>query len=120
VLLGSLFVVAGISHFLFPGPYSRIIPPALPYPGILLWISGAAEIIGGLGLFIPKVRRAAAYGLAVLLVAIFPANIYMATAHVQFPGIFGQAWLQWFRLPMQPLLIWWALQYSKVTKGMQT
>jgi uncharacterized membrane protein len=113
LLLASIFVVAGISHFLFPAPYLRIIPPALPHPWVLLWVSGVAEILGGIGLLLEKACRAAALGLAVLLVAVFPANIYMAAAHVPFPGIFGQAWLQWLRLPLQPILIWRVLQYSK-------
>jgi uncharacterized membrane protein len=115
ILLAIFFVAAGISHFLFPAPYLRIIPPALPYPRMLLWISGAAEILGGIGLLLRETRRAAAYGLALLLVAVFPANIYMAVAHVPFPGILGQAWLQWLRLPLQPLLIWWVLSYRKRT-----
>jgi|SRR5580704_1425914 uncharacterized membrane protein len=112
-VLAILFVFVGISHFLLPASFSRIIPPILPYPKMLLWVSGIAEMLGGVDLLIPPLRRAAAYGLALLLVAVFPANVYMATAHVAFPGIMGRAWLQWLRLPLQPLLIWWVLQYSK-------
>ena len=84
-----------------------------PRPKLLVLISGGAEILGGLGLFTSRFRRPAAYGLAILLVAVFPANIYMAVAHVPFRGLLGNRWLQWLRLPIQVPLIWWAWQYSR-------
>lgn len=112
-LLGIFFVVSGLLHFFSPAPYLRIIPPFLPWPKTLLWISGAAEIAGGLGLLVTRFRRAAAYGLALLLVAVFPANIYMAVAHVAFPGLMGESWIQWLRLPLQIPLIFWALHYTR-------
>jgi uncharacterized membrane protein len=74
-----------------------------------LWISGAAEIVGGVGLLLPEFRRAAAYGLTLLLVAVFPENVYAAVADVSFPGILGQSWIQWLRLPLQIPLFLWAL-----------
>jgi uncharacterized membrane protein len=104
---------AGLQHFFFPAPYLRIIPPFLPWPKLLLWVSGAAEIAGGVGLLVARFRRAAAYGLALLLVAVFPANIYMAVAHLPFPGLLGESWVQWLRLPLQIPLILWALRYTK-------
>jgi uncharacterized membrane protein len=85
----------------------------LPHPAELVMISGVAEILGGIGLLIPGTRRWAAYGLAALLVAVFPANIYMAVAHVSFPGVLGSRWLQWLRLPIQLPLIWLALHYAR-------
>ena len=104
--------MTGTLHFIFPAPFIRIMPPFLPWPGALVAISGAAEILGGLGLFLAPLRRSAAYGLAGLLLAIFPANIYMAVAHIPFPGIYGQAWFQWLRLPFQFVLIAWVLRYA--------
>jgi len=80
---------------------------------MLVQISGGAEILGGLGLLLRRFRRLAAYGLASLLVAVFPANIYMAVAHVPFPGVMGESWMQWLRLPLQIPLIVWALHYAK-------
>ncbi len=111
--LTCLFLLSGTLHFVAPGPFLRIIPPWLPAPLLLLHISGAAEIAGAIGLLMPQVRRLAAWGLVCLLVAVFPANIYMAAAHVSFPGIAGQAWFQWSRLPLQGLLIWWAWLYTR-------
>jgi uncharacterized membrane protein len=111
--LAIFFIIAGSLHFIFPAPYFRIMPPFLPWPGALIAISGAAEILGGAGLLTARWRRPAAYGLALLLVAVFPANIYMAIAHVEFPGWLGQSWFQWLRLPLQLVLIAWVLRYAR-------
>ena len=112
-LFALFFVVAGIAHFVFPDVYARIVPPYLPQPRLLVLISGIAEIAGGVGILVPKTRRMAAFGLVVLLIAVFPANIYMAIAHVPFAGMAGKSWLQWLRLPLQAPLIWWAGQYTR-------
>jgi uncharacterized membrane protein len=117
-ILAGFFVVAGSLHFLFPGPYLQMMPPFLPWPRALVWISGAAEIAGGAGLLRPRWRRAAAYGLVLLLIAVFPANIFMAGAHVPFSGLLGQSWVQWLRLPLQIPLILWAWRYTR-TNGKQ-
>jgi uncharacterized membrane protein len=116
-LFASIFLVSGFLHFFYPAPYVRIMPPMLPWPLMLVRISGAAEILGGAGLFLRKFRRAAAYGSALLLVAVFPANVHMAVAHVAFPGLLGKAWVQWARLPLQLPLIAWALYYARSTKA---
>lgn len=100
--LAALFLGAGTLHFLAPGPFVRIVPPFLPWPGALVAMSGAAEIAGALGLLTVRFRQAAAYGLIALLIAVFPANIYMALKGMMFP-----AWVLWARLPLQFLLIWW-------------
>jgi uncharacterized membrane protein len=103
-LLVALFVGAGLLHFWHPAPYLRIMPPALPAPRLLVLLSGAAEVAGGLGLLLPATRRAAAWSLLALLVAVFPANIYMLQIHEQLPI---PTWVAWARLPLQPLLMWW-------------
>jgi uncharacterized membrane protein len=113
VPLTILLVVSGVLHLLWPEPYLRIMPPFLPWPKALVWISGVAEIAGGIGLLLPKFRRAAAYGLVALLIAVFPANVYMAVAHVPFSGLMGASWAQWLRLPLQIPLILWALYYAR-------
>lgn len=101
--LAALFVGAGGLHFLKPAPFLRIVPPALPAPGLLVLLSGVAEVAGGLGLLLPGTRRAAGWGLLALLAAVFPANVYMV-------GLAGAlhlpAWVLWARLPLQPLLGW--------------
>ena len=78
ILTGVLFVGAGAMHFVRPAMYEKIVPPQLGHAPELVAISGIAEIAGGLGLLIPRTRRAAGLGLVALLVAVWPANIYMA------------------------------------------
>ena len=79
----------------------------------MVYLSGVAEIAGGIGLLLPLVRRAAAWGLVVLLVAVFPANIYMALDRVQVTATPLPAWQLWARLPLQFVLIWWTLWCTK-------
>ena len=98
------FVAAGTMHFLKPEPYLRIMPPYLPSPHLLVAISGVAEVAGGIGLLVPRLRRAAGWGLIALLVAVFPANIYM----LQHPELFHLApWILWARLPFQGVFMAW-------------
>jgi uncharacterized membrane protein len=111
VLMGSLYVVAGIGHFVVTRTYMRIMPDYLPAHRELVLISGIAEIAGGLGLFFPQTRVAAAWGLVILLVAVMPANIWMAQHPERFSNI--PMWAIWLRLPLQLPLIWWAWLYTK-------
>jgi uncharacterized membrane protein len=106
------YMAAGSMHFLSPAPYLKIMPPWIPWHEAMVAISGAAEFAGGLGLLIPKLRRAAAWGLVALLIAVFPANIYMATDHIQIGQTALSPVLLWGRLALQPLLIWWVLWCS--------
>jgi uncharacterized membrane protein len=113
VLLAILFLCSGSLHFLVPQLYLKIIPPSLPSPLILVYFSGACEICGGAGLLVPATRPIAAWSLIVLLIAILPANIYMASAHLHFPGIMGQSWAQWVRIPLQLPIIYWVWIYTR-------
>jgi uncharacterized membrane protein len=101
--LALLFVSAGLLHFIRPETFLRIVPPALPAPRLLVLLSGVAEVAGGLGLLLPATRRLAGWGLLALLVAVFPANVYMVglADELHLP-----AWALWARLPLQPLLMW--------------
>jgi uncharacterized membrane protein len=113
IILATLFIIAGSLHFIVPQIYLKIMPPCLPVPFLLVQISGTAEILGGIGLLIPVLRGAAAWGLVALLIAVLPANIYMAMAHLPFPGVMGNSWAQWIRVPLQIPLIYWAWLYTK-------
>ena len=88
-------------HFVSPEPFLRMMPAALPWHLGLVYVSGAAEILGGIGLLIPKTRRAAAWGLLLLLVAVFPANINMAVNEIYLDGMPHEPWILWARLPLQ-------------------
>ena len=109
VVAAIFYIVAGSLHFIKPAPYLRIMPPYIPWHAAMVRISGAFEILGGLGLLVPVTRRAAAWGLVAVLIAVFPANIYMAVHPVE-AGAAGIApVLRWGRLPLQGVLIWWLL-----------
>ena len=86
--------------------YAAIVPPFIPNARALVLISGAFEILGGLGVLLPFSRVAAGWGLIALLVAVFPANIHMATEAERFRSV-APAWALWARLPLQAVLILW-------------
>jgi uncharacterized membrane protein len=100
-LTAAFFVGVGFWHFANPAPFLHIMPPWLPAPAALVAISGAAEVAGGLGLLLPATRRAAAWGLLALLVAVYPANLHMAFNEVYLPDLPRMPWLLWARLPLQ-------------------
>src|SRR5262245_25530972 len=100
-------------HFFRPDSYVRVMPPYIPWHLALVYVTGAAEIAGGLGLLLPLHRRAAAWGLIALLVAVFPANNYMATDPAQAGADAIPRALLWARLPLQPLLIWWVFWFTR-------
>ena len=102
-----LFITGGANHFRSPGFYRRIIPPQFPNPPLLVAVSGVCEIAGGLGLLIARLRRAAGWGLIALLVAVFPANLYMALHPERFPDLHLPRWAFRARLPLQPVLAAW-------------
>jgi uncharacterized membrane protein len=107
LLLAIGFTVAGMLHLVRPAPYIRIMPPWLPAPAALVLISGVAEIAGGLGILLPLTRVAAGWGLIVLLVAVFPANVQMLLGAVTHHASRGWIALLVARLPLQIVLIWW-------------
>jgi len=104
-LVGLLFIGAGANHFILPKSYLSMMPSYLPAHALLVQISGVAEILGGLGVFLARTRRLAAYGLILLLVAVFPANLNAALHG--WPGGSVPGWALWCRLPLQPVFIWW-------------
>jgi uncharacterized membrane protein len=105
LIAGGLFVAAGCLHFIVPQVYRRIVPPGLGHQAELVALTGVAEIAGGLGLCFPQTRRAAGAGLVLLLLAVWPANIYMAVDAKRFAAV-APAWVLWSRVPLQIPLIW--------------
>lgn len=110
VLLAIAMTSIGAAHFVSPAPFVRMMPSFLPAPLALVYVSGVFEILGGLGLLVPRARRAASLGLVALYVAVFPANVNMAVNHVSLDGVTEiPPALLWLRLPFQALFIAWAL-----------
>lgn len=105
LIAAIFFILAGANHFRSPTFYEQIVPPGFGPPALMVMISGAAEIAGGIGLLIPSLRKFAGWGLVALLIAVFPANVYMAMEPQRFAR-FPQ-WILWTRLPLQFVLIAW-------------
>ncbi len=110
-LYGLFFIAAGVNHFLNTPFYVSIMPPYLPWPVALVYLSGVAEIgLGGLLLF-ERWSRLAAWGLIALLIAVFPANVHMALHPELYP--WASSLGLWLRLFLQGILIAWAYWYSR-------
>jgi uncharacterized membrane protein len=107
IATGIFFIITGLSHFLIPDMFMKMMPSVFPAPLFLIYLSGVFEILGGIGLMLARTKKAAAIGLVLLLLAVFPANIYVAVNNVQIGGFMSEGIYQWLRLPMQLVLIWW-------------
>ncbi len=112
--MGVSYGVAGANHFLNADFYLPMMPPYLPLHLELVYLSGVAEVALGVAVLVPGFRRLAAWGIILLLVAIFPANVHIALHDVplgeaeQGAGIWN-----WVRLPFQGVLIAWAWWYTR-------
>lgn len=115
VIFSVALIIVGITHFVRPEQYARIVPPVFPaYTSV--YVSGVFEILGGIGLMIPSVSVLAAWGLIALFIGVFPANIYMTLHNIKIEGIPQNQLLYWARLPLQAVLIAWAWWYTKYPK----
>jgi uncharacterized membrane protein len=110
ILMALFYILAGARHFWNPAFYLRIMPPYLPAPEVLNYVSGAAEIVLGVLLLVPRWSRLAAWGLIALLIAVLPANLNMALHPDHFADV-PRAFL-YLRLPLQLVLILWAYWYT--------
>lgn len=109
-LMGLIYVLAGLNHFRQPKLYLKIIPQYLPNPSLLNKLSGAAEILLGVLVCISGVSKFAAWGIIILLIAVFPANLYMFQNEKAALGL--PKWIRLLRLPLQLVLIYWAFKYT--------
>lgn len=115
LVLALAYGFVGYVHLKSPEDFLPIMPDLVPFPREVVLTTGVAEIAGAIGLMIPKLCRAAAWGLAAYAVCVFPANIKHAmegivvSGHVLGWGYHGP------RLLAQPVIIWWALWAGGVT-----
>ena len=107
--LGAFFIVGGIAHFVAPHLYDPMMPDWLPAASHrpLIYISGIAELAGGIGVLTTRFRHAAAWGLIALLVAIFPANLHVALNPAAGADFGPSQTVLWLRLPFQAVFIAW-------------
>ena len=114
-ILAVAFIFAGTNHFINAPFYLRMMPPVLPAHLFLVYLSGVFEILFGILLAIPRFSRFAAWLIIALLIAVFPANIYMAMNPQLFPEISPTA--LYIRLPLQLILIAWAFWFTRNEKN---
>ena len=104
-VLGGFFVLAGTLHFTRPRRYEAIMPPYVPAQREMVYLSGVAEIVGGLAALAPRTRPFAGWWLIATLVAVFPANVDMALRPDDYPI---RRSLLYARLPFQAAFVAWA------------
>jgi uncharacterized membrane protein len=112
-LLAGFMTLAGLNHFLSPGVYVAMMPAVLPAPLALVYISGIAEMAGGIGLMLRRTRKLDAWGLIALFIAVFPANINMALNSLPLGESTVPQWALWARLPLQLVMIAWAYLFTR-------
>jgi uncharacterized membrane protein len=115
--MAAFYMAAGINHFINPNFYINIMPPWLPWHREMILLSGLAEILLAILLIPYKTQKFAAWGIIVLLIGVFPANIQMVSNyyHQENPLL----WLTILRLPIQILLIYWAYQHTSLVRDVK-
>jgi uncharacterized membrane protein len=113
-VMAAFYIFGGFNHLMNPDFYLAIMPPDLPNPEWLNVLSGLAEIVLGVYILEPRTRVFAAWGIIALLIAVFPANLYVALENVgsDGPGS-GQGGANWIRIPFQAVFIVWAWWYTR-------
>lgn len=107
-IMSAIYLIAGLFHYIFPAPYLKIMPKWVPYPKTANYIAGFFEILFAVGLLFPATRSLSAWGIILLLIAVFPANVehYKKTKGTKYE-LFTL-----LRLPLQLLLLYWAYLYT--------
>ena len=109
-LLAIFMIVAGTMHFVNPGFFLKVVPPYLPLHKELVLVSGVCEILLGVLLLTPKHSHLAAWGIIALLIAVFPANVYLYQHQEILPA---SPLVHLLRLPLQGVFILWAYWHTR-------
>lgn len=108
--LAGMFCFTAVAHFSsMRTDIIRMVPPSVPNPGLMVTITGICEVLGAVGLLVPRTRRAAAIALILFLVAVLPANIHAAQSGVTLRGAPATPLVP--RIALQVFFIaalWWA------------
>jgi len=112
-LLAIFMITAGIMHFVNSAFFLKVMPPYLPFHKELVLVSGAFEVLLGVLLLVPKTSRLAAWGIVALLIAVFPANLYVFQHQeiLPVPPI-----VHLLRLPLQGVFVLWAYWHTRPTE----
>ena len=112
-VLAIFMIVAGVMHFANPAFFIKAMPPYLPLHKELVLVSGVCEILLGILLLVPKTSRMAAWGIVALLIAVFPANLYVFQHQDILPA---PPIVHLLRLPLQGVFVLWAYWHTRPTK----
>jgi uncharacterized membrane protein len=112
--LALFYAGAGVVHLAAPEPFLLITPDWVPWPRLVILLTGLCEIAGAAGLFVPRLRATAGALLALYAVCVLPANLKHALYQVNVPGLPSSWWYHGPRLLMQPVLVWAALFAGRV------
>jgi len=112
-LLAMFMITAGIMHFANPAFFLKIMPPHLPLHKELVLVSGIFEVLLGVLLLVPRSSRMAAWGIVALLIAVFPANLYLYQHQDILPA---SPIIHLLRLPLQGVFILWAYWHTRTAK----
>ena len=113
-LLAGLLTTTGTLHVVVPDTFAAIVPPELPEPRALVYLSGAAELACAAGLTVPRTRRLAGWATAALFVAVFPGNVQMALDASDRSVLYRAA--TYARLPVQLPLVLWAVRVARFSR----
>ena len=111
-LMAVIYILAGVMHFVKPKVYLRIMPKYLPKHKVLVFWSGVAEVLLGIGLMVKPTKNLAIYGIIGMLIIFLSVHFYMLTGEKQAAGI--PKWLLLLRIPLQFALMYWAYSYLKL------
>ncbi|MCM0042562.1 MAG: hypothetical protein NBV61_07330 [Algoriphagus sp.] len=113
--MGYFYLVAGVNHFNTPDFYLSLIPPFFSHPELINFISGAAEILLGLGVLYLPTRKLAAWGIFCLLICFIPSHVYFIQIGSCIDGgLCAPEWVGWVRLLIiHPMFLFWAFWVSK-------
>ena len=108
-LLAAIYIAFGVVHLRSAPGFLAIMPAWVPYPLEVVLITGVCEILGGLGLLIPRLRWISGVMLALYAVCVYPANLHHALGAVEVGSLPSSWWYHGPRLAFQPVFVWWAL-----------
>ena len=114
IAMAALYIAAGLAHVIAPSGFVAITPSWVPFPEQVIFLTGLFELAASAALFVPRLRWTAGVALALYALAVWPANINHAFAHIAVPPIPDSWWYHGPRLALQPLIIWWALYAADV------
>ena len=101
------FAFSAIGHFVRTAAMAEMLPPSIPYRIELIYITGIFELLGAIGVWIPRLTKLTGFLLIVMLVGLLPANIYSAFNRVEFGGHGAGPSYLLVRIPFQLFAIWW-------------